>query len=89
MIVIKGKMPNNCHDCKNGWCQEWERVRDMTKEKSKDCPIVAEIPDEHGELIDKQKTIFEMYNSAFWDTSDLDLAVDIVEHAPAVLEAST
>ena len=52
MIVIKGKMPKNCHECKNGWCQEWERVRDMTKEKSKDCPIVGEIPDKHGRLID-------------------------------------
>lgn len=64
-IIVKGKKPKGCYDCDN--CDkrayfdgnEWHLgCRLLCKEVSDDgetdemCPIVGEIPDRHGRLID-------------------------------------
>ena len=64
MIVVKGKMPTKCYDCltigfdfencplnksESADANTWMRC----DHRHPDCPIVGEIPDEHGDLIDR------------------------------------
>lgn len=66
-LIIKGDMPKACNwfddngkhrFCKvNAFCD----CRIYTKDKRpSDCPILGEIPDEHGKLIDADKFITEL-----------------------------
>lgn len=57
MIVVDMDMPKTCGTCKLSvgyTCTKWLKLyRDeMASKKADDCPIVAEIPQKHGRLID-------------------------------------
>lgn len=55
MIILDMKLPNeypnSCTGCNlDSYCRVYDPINGR-------CPIKAEIPDEHGDLIDKQKLI--------------------------------
>lgn len=59
MIIVKGKMPRGCIEKENGKYSECERRIDciysdnnLINIRPYCCPIVGEIPDEHGDLKD-------------------------------------
>lgn len=64
-LIIKGEMPTCCWDCDRDWetnCplsasnevyEEWKDVENEVRHP--DCPIIGEIPDKHGDLIDRDK----------------------------------
>ena len=59
-LIIKGNMPTKC--CLGGCpihesCNKYDSLADT---RPFDCPIIGEIPDEHGRLIDADKFISEL-----------------------------
>lgn len=83
-ILIKDmEMPKNCHDCKNGWCNLWEKNKNMTIGRHPDCPLVA-LP-EHGDLIDRQ-AVLSYFETAFLMGADMDYEdiVGIVSNPKAI-----
>ena len=59
-LIIKGNMPTCCGACKSvqryRYSDECEYLRKPIARNGrlKDCPILGEIPDKHGDLIDIQ-----------------------------------
>ena len=58
-LIVKGKMPTCCGCCDasgTGACKAWMNHRKHLSEGiPSDCPIIGEIPDRHGRLIDEAK----------------------------------
>ncbi len=105
MIVIKTSMPRSCIGCpcRNGvFCAvNNKRVYSFGIERPEDCPIVAEIPNKHGRLIDADKLLPEsgydpmMFKPKYggdhrtqYDTLMGYEILGIVENAPTILEAT-
>ena len=105
-IIIKADMPIKCEECRFHakraysnygyvhFCYAQEMAeKDKTDELMKRCPILGEIPDEHGRLVDKD-AILDAYNKElyYWQESPRtahDELVHIVQNAPTVVEATT
>ena len=99
-LIIKGDMPKACNwfdengkhrFCKvNAFCD----CRIYTRgERPSDCPIIGEIPEEHGELMDK-KAFFESEKGRTIIIGRAGERVirelyERIAKAPAVVEAST
>lgn len=71
-VVIKGKkMPENCLKCDftdhfgNCWCRDKEPYKcDFTMEERPDwCPIIAELPEKHGPLVDLEEWFKYMFDA--------------------------
>lgn len=62
-LIVEMEMPNNCFDCplRNGksgyYCQADKDHRYVYNYIPKWCPIVGVLPDEHGDLIDRDAFI--------------------------------
>ena len=67
-LIIKGKMPegNGCDGCEFQVSKSEQLdactchlfigvINNFHNERHKDCPIIGEIPDKHGDLIDRDK----------------------------------
>ena len=67
-LIIKGEMPkgSGCDGCEfqTSRCEQLDActchlfdgvINNFHNERHKDCPIIGEIPDEHGRLIDADK----------------------------------
>lgn len=57
MIVVDMDMPKTCGTCKLSvgyTCTKWLKLYpdEMASKKADDCPIVSQIPQKHGRLID-------------------------------------
>lgn len=89
-LIIKGEMPKGCNwfdengkhrFCKvNAFCDCEIYTRG---ERPSDCPIIGEIPDEHGDLIDRKALMEEIAKCVNWG----DVLIEI-DNAPVVVEAS-
>jgi len=92
-ILIKAKMPRSCGDCDlDRWCDLW-RVTSL-EIRNKDCPIICEVPDGHGRLIDadaleedaqKRLLICAKYNDQFQKPYEVMRAIAL---APTIIPAS-
>ena len=97
-IIIKADMPKACITGKlpnYNYCFHFEKCDKACggDERPSDCPIIGEIPDEHGRLVDKD-AILDAYNKElyYWQESPRtahDELVHIVQNAPTVVEATT
>lgn len=76
-LIIKGEMPKACSACKSvqryRYSDECEYLRKPIARNGrlKDCPILGEIPDEHGRLKD-ESVIIENMGNAFEKLFPLD-----------------
>ena len=81
-IIVKVEMPDCCgYDCdlwSEGICVPLQKVVD-THTRDHDCPIIGEIPNEHGRLIDADELRME------YEYGENRKKVD---NAPTVIEAS-
>lgn len=92
-VIVKGmEMPKHCIDCvlKNAeddcmaqeW-QEWETWEEMRK----GCPLV-EVPEPHGDLIDRDALVPDICHD--WNgftVPDDDYSAKCIANAPTVIEA--
>ena len=91
-LIIKGDMPKACNwfdengkhrFCKvNAFCDC--RIYARGKRPS-DCPIIGEIPNEHGRLVDADILLADHPKTANWDYMVLEC---IIRNAPTVVEAT-
>lgn len=90
-LIIKGEMPKGkCwwHDeqGKEHECQFFPCTRDADN-----CPIIGEIPDKHGRLIDVDElkaSIHMNHLNKFATIRDVQVLYKLLNEAPTVLEAS-
>ena len=98
-IVINGDMPKNCDECNIKWCCpiRFEAREDKTS-RHPSCPIIGEIPDKHGDLVDRAKALYELRTLMCDDCRhhkgddcswcSFNECLEAVEDAPVILEAS-
>jgi len=92
-LIIKGDMPTCCGACKSvqryRYSDECEYLRKPIARNGrlKDCPILGEIPNEHGDLIDRDFLLKYAIRLERKDRCDL-IPVNELENAPTVVEAS-
>ena len=96
MIVVDMKKPETCADChiingEYGICEILDRT--VWGAPPKDCPIVAEIPDNHGRIIDEKWV--EAYFGKYFPIefpNEMEKAYKLLklalEDVPTVLEAT-
>ena len=96
MIVLQGSMPDICKRCKERGGLEDGLYRVHTEEdyvnfycdgqSQKTCPIIGEIPDKHGRLIDADALVDALRKQVM---VDIPYRVkEVIENQPTVLEAS-
>lgn len=96
MIVMKGKKPRACFE---NWderrmfpchflssCEEEMKMPSEPEIKHPNCPIVAEIPDKHGRLIDADVLKRKMIDYG-WKHPD-STVTEFVDDIPTILEAT-
>ena len=98
-LIIKGDMPKACSACKSvqryRYSDECEYLRKPIARNGrlKDCPIIGEIPDKHGRLIDADELKKAVEKMVVCDAYEYTIAHEMVKKslkmAPTVLEAST
>lgn len=78
-LIIKADMPKDCTNCEFAyydddeyemWCKCGEhRIHDyyISHTKPNHCPILGEIPDEHGRLVDLDAFLEARKNMAEWE----------------------
>ena len=101
MIGMKGKMPKGtgCDGCRfqTSTCEQLDActcylfegtVHNFHNERNKDCPIVGEIPDKHGRLVDADFIIscLEEIKDQFPQT--YKIIKGILDRTPTILEAT-
>ena len=96
-LIIKGKMPTKCIECR--FCNEFGDypvciTMPMKVEENdvfpKGCPILGEIPDEHGDLIDRSFLKGASYEiMRFPDDEANKMYLELIDNAPTVVEATT
>ena len=99
-LIIKGDMPVSCFGCEMDefWTTcplhnmaevEFESWKD-TEGVHPDCPIIGEIPDKHGALVDKTELTRKMVHLVN-DKGEhfFALKVEDYNNLPVILEAST
>ena len=103
-LIIKGDMPTCCGACKSvqryRYSDECEYLRKPIARNGrlKDCPILGEIPDKHGDMIDRGKAstqiiaeICQFCSSAAKGNCDgclVQKCLDAVSRVPVVVEAT-
>ena len=91
-LIIKADMPKACITGKlpnYDYCFHFEKCDKACggDERPSDCPIIGEMPDEHGELIDRDFLLKYAVRLERKDGCDL-IPVSELENAPTVVEAS-
>lgn len=101
-LIIKADMPKRCYDCyiNNNWtldyiCPLMKKDVDLDTWLRSDCrhpscPILGEIPNEHGALIDRHELVrivecWSACHTALFSFSDF---IKLIYDAPVVVEAS-
>ena len=90
-LIIKGDMPKGCGlcwECLGGsdayYCNRTKRqiseVIPPYDKRMEWCPILCEIPDKHGDLIDR-----DLWLSTHWVSQ---VVIDAINDAPVVVEAT-
>lgn len=89
MIVINGDMPKNCEECDLQMsCPVHFSAREDKASRHSSCPIIGEIPDEHGDLIDRDKLLFDIVKINCLDDVAKDEILETIQKYPVILEAS-
>lgn len=104
-LIIKGDMPTCCGlcwECLGGgadayYCNRAKRqiseVVPPYDKRMEWCPIIGEIPDKHGRLVDADAFKKSLIEARYTDNPNKEKtynkALDILFDAPTVLEAST
>ena len=101
MIVIKGKMPkgNGCDGCEfqTSTCEQLDActchlfegvINNFHAERHPDCPIKGEIPDEHGDLIEKTEISKGLLIENSNGEKFFAIRVEDYNNMPVVVEAS-
>lgn len=101
-LIINMQMPNNCSECPLaqfdygrfcGWVVHCKNGMKSVEREIADngrpdwCPIVSVLPDEHGDLIDRQDAIKEFEPYAEYESNRRN--ADWVKRIKAVLNAMT
>lgn len=98
-LIVEAKTADCCgYDCdlwNEGICVPLQKAVD-THIRHHDCPIIGEIPDVHGRLIEAhfdyaefKKRYKDAYGDNFYLYNAFSIFNDMVVNAPTVLEAST
>jgi len=95
MIVVDMDMPKTCGTCKLSvgyTCTKWLKLyRDeMASKKAEDCPIVAQIPQKHGRLIDVGQCDRKLFYQQCGGADSLitvKSAFDMLMSLPTIIEA--
>ena len=107
-LIIKGKMPTRCSECRDmGFdipnCPlhkhtqgNWYRIG-----KHPDCPIIGEIPDEHGRLVSEDEIVkrVEVLRESEHEFSEnlaehmhvdrsIDMLIEMIKKVPTIVEKS-
>lgn len=81
-VLIKGmKMPKNCNGCDFMCCLRHFNI--LNDDRPSDCPIIAELPEKHGDLIDRNYLIKESLAEGAYGYVDTKEIYD----APAIIKA--
>lgn len=104
-VVIKMDMPKSCRECAEkcgliNHCaafisEDWGK-HDVSCERAADCPILCELPEKHGRLIDADG-LFEFINDhsypVRYDRNSIEKGMNItgikecIDEAPTIIEA--
>lgn len=90
-VVIKMDMPKSCGMCEcsgTGVCREWMKVdrRDMGSKRAVSCPILCELPEKHGRLIDADD--FLNFLKALTDNgASYQSVIELLEKSETIIEA--
>ena len=101
-IIIKADIPKHCYECyiQKNWtfdfiCPLMEKDADLNTWmradcRHPDCPIIGEIPDEHGRLVSLDK-LKESLNQKIFVEGSITVRdiTDLLDNAPTVVEATT
>lgn len=82
LLIKADKRPRKCDECK-GWykCEGWEK-------EPYTCPIVGEIADNHGRMINADELLMKVREKADFPSEEWCKAIECIENAPTVFEAS-
>ena len=92
MIVVDMKKPETCADCpiingEYGICEILDR--EVWGIPPKDCPIVGEIPDKHGDIKDTKDILDRLAIKPTHDAVSTLLSIQAaVDESPTIIEAS-
>lgn len=90
-IVIKGNFPHNCDECDYKLsCPVRFEAREDKAKRHPNCPIIGEIPDKHGDLVELQEVEDMLCEES--SSSDRDVRPEqllgLLKGIPVILEAS-
>lgn len=96
MLIIDMPMPKNCHECEARCVSAlYGRICGMTRKNIMPfldkpnrpdwCPIKGELPDEHGDLIDRDELLKECYPDDEFDAHVI--YADDIHKAKAIIAA--
>ena len=100
-LIVEMEMPTGCHDCKlfkingncpipnfkHGLCDKEYTVFRERFDRPSWCPIKGELPEEHGDLIDRKDAIKEFEPYAEYESNRTN--AEWVERIKAVLNSMT
>ena len=102
-VIIRGKKPETCDKCWNrpscdAYFQQVERMKQSENEqvfdvfgetRLKSCPIVGELPENHGRIVDLDKVLDWLINEKRVFSMAMSAEVDkALSDAPVILEAT-
>ena len=98
-LLIKGTMPPNCGFCielrreGNGvcWCNRMQKqiseVVPPYDKRMEWCPIIGEIPDKHGDLIEGEK-VLKVLDAVLDNKEFIKIRQTLIDAVPIVVEAT-
>ena len=89
-LIIKGDMPKGCAYCftyDDEYCQcRLEHSYDGHWSRENHCPILGEIPDKHGDLIDRMSLIHHIEEN--FDSDEAQDIIGLILAEKSVVEAT-
>ena len=88
-LIVKGNMPRECCECDYRCGINIIAWTMKSSGRHPSCPIIGEIPDEHGRLVSLDK-LKESFNQKIFVEGSITVRdiTDLLDNAPVVVEAS-
>ena len=91
-LIIKGDMPKGCNTKDKQRCPIWSSCKyqlkgDTMSDRPSGCSILGEIPDEHGDLIDKQK-LYELAVAPYGNFYGFEGLIRDLKNAPVIVPST-
>ena len=86
-IIIDEQMPKACYECNFRCGINFLTFVNTEDKRHPDCPIIGEIPDKHGDLIDRSELLQQFEHDTSRPTGYE--VVTRIMNAPVVLERTT